>query len=128
MRWARRGRYLFPLERTFFYISKPPTLLPYDEIAEVEFERQGGSLSLSSAKTFDIRVRASPSPLPLLSLSSAKTFDIRVRASPSPLPLLRQDVRHPGACRVLRRSPSIPSRTTDEKQRRFVFVVPTFGE
>uniref|UniRef100_A0A7S0RR61 FACT complex subunit SSRP1 n=1 Tax=Pyramimonas obovata TaxID=1411642 RepID=A0A7S0RR61_9CHLO len=48
--------YLFPLERCFFYISKPPTLLPYDEIAEVEFERQGASLSLTSAKTFDIRV------------------------------------------------------------------------
>jgi len=48
--------YLFPLERSFFYISKPTTYLLYDEIAEVEFQRQGGSLSLSSAKTFDIRV------------------------------------------------------------------------
>jgi structure-specific recognition protein 1 len=56
-------RYLFPLERSFFYISKPTTYLLYDEIAEVEFQRQGGSLSLSSAKTFDIRVSGGPSVL-----------------------------------------------------------------
>mmetsp|Transcript_34348 Transcript_34348/g.47595 ORF Transcript_34348/g.47595 Transcript_34348/m.47595 type:complete len:497 (+) Transcript_34348:15-1505(+) len=48
--------YLFPLERSFFYIAKPPTLLAYEDVAEVEFQRQGGSLALSAAKTFDLKV------------------------------------------------------------------------
>lgn len=32
--------YLYPLERAFFYVQKPPTLLPHDEIDSVEFLRQ----------------------------------------------------------------------------------------
>ena len=53
--------YLFPLERSFFYITKPCTMMPYDEVDEIEFQRQGGQLSLSSAKTFDIKVGRSSS-------------------------------------------------------------------
>ena len=51
-----RRRYLFPLEKSFFYITKPCTMMPYDEVDEIEFQRQGGQLSLSAAKTFDIKV------------------------------------------------------------------------
>lgn len=50
--------YLYPLERAFFYVQKPPTLLVHDEIESVEFLRQGGTGMLaSSAKTFDLSIR-----------------------------------------------------------------------
>lgn len=50
--------YLYPLERAFFYVQKPPTLLVHDEIECVEFLRQGGTGMLaSSAKTFDLSIR-----------------------------------------------------------------------
>lgn len=49
--------YLYPLERAFFYVHKPPTLIVFDEIASVEFMRQGGGLIAASAKTFDLNVR-----------------------------------------------------------------------
>lgn len=50
--------YLYPLERAFFYVQKPPTLLVHDEIEYVEFLRQGGTGMLaSSAKTFDLSIR-----------------------------------------------------------------------
>jgi len=46
--------YLYPLEKCFFYIQKPPTLITYDEVESVEFERQGGGIGTSS---FDLAVR-----------------------------------------------------------------------
>ena len=49
--------YLYPLERAFFYVHKPPLLIVFDEIASVEFMRQGGGLIAASAKTFDLNVR-----------------------------------------------------------------------
>jgi hypothetical protein len=49
--------YLYPLERAFFYVHKPPTLIVFDEIESVEFLRQGGGLIAASAKTFDLNVR-----------------------------------------------------------------------
>lgn len=49
--------YLYPLERAFFYIHKPPTLIIFDEIDSVEFLRQGGGLVAASVKTFDLNVR-----------------------------------------------------------------------
>ena len=49
--------YLYPLERAFFYIQKPPTLLVHDEIESVEFLRQGGGMLAASAKTFDLSIR-----------------------------------------------------------------------
>ena len=33
--------FLFPLERTFFYIHKPPLCITHDDIDSVEFQRQG---------------------------------------------------------------------------------------
>lgn len=47
--------YLYPLERAFFYVQKPPTLLVYDDVDSVEFMRQ--SAGVSAAKTFDLAVR-----------------------------------------------------------------------
>ncbi|KAK9811520.1 hypothetical protein WJX72_005220 [[Myrmecia] bisecta] len=49
--------YLYPLERAFFYVHKPPTLLVHDEIESVEFMRQGGGVLAASAKTFDLNIR-----------------------------------------------------------------------
>jgi hypothetical protein len=49
--------YLYPLERAFFYVHKPPTLLVHDEIESIEFMRQGGGVLAASAKTFDLLIR-----------------------------------------------------------------------
>lgn len=49
--------YLYPLERAFFYVHKPPTLIVFDEIDSVEFMRQGGGLVAATVKTFDLNVR-----------------------------------------------------------------------
>eukprot|EP00891_Asterochloris_glomerata_P007691 jgi/Astpho2/7691/Aster-02572 len=48
--------YLYPLERAFFYVQKPPTLLVHDEIDSVEFLRQGG-VGIGTGKTFDLSIR-----------------------------------------------------------------------
>lgn len=53
--------FLYPLERAFFYIHKPPMLLPHDEIAGIEFMRQGGGVLAASAKTFDLSIRLASS-------------------------------------------------------------------
>lgn len=47
--------HLYPLDRAFFYIHKPPMLLPFDEVDSVEFARQGGGVV--SSRTFDLVVR-----------------------------------------------------------------------
>ena len=49
--------YLYPLEKGFFYVHKPPTLLVYDEVESIEFMRQGAGVLSNSAKTFDLAVR-----------------------------------------------------------------------
>ncbi|KAG1680758.1 hypothetical protein FOA52_008091 [Chlamydomonas sp. UWO 241] len=46
---------LYPLDRAFFFIHKPPMLLPFDEVESVEFARQGGGVV--SSRTFDLVVR-----------------------------------------------------------------------
>lgn len=46
--------YLYPLEKAFFYLLKPPLLIPYDEIRSVEFMRQSGA---SASKTFDLLIK-----------------------------------------------------------------------
>ena len=46
--------YLYPLEKAFFYLVKPPMLIPYDDIRSVEFMRQSGA---SASKTFDLTLR-----------------------------------------------------------------------
>lgn len=35
--------FLYPLERAFFYVQKPPLLLVFDDIDSLEFMRQVGS-------------------------------------------------------------------------------------
>lgn len=49
--------YLYPLERAFFYIHKPPILIAHDDISSVEFQRQGAGVLSSSVKTFDLVIR-----------------------------------------------------------------------
>ena len=49
--------YLYPLEKGFFYVHKPPTLLVYDEVEGIEFTRHGAGVLSNSAKTFDLAVR-----------------------------------------------------------------------
>lgn len=49
--------YLYPLDKAFFYVHKPPTLLVHEEIESIEFCRQGAGLLGASARTFDINIR-----------------------------------------------------------------------
>lgn len=57
MRMQADDGYLYPLEKGFFYVHKPPTLLVYDEVESIEFMRQGAGVLSNSAKTFDLAVR-----------------------------------------------------------------------
>jgi structure-specific recognition protein 1 len=47
---------LYPLERAFFYVHKPPLLLLHEDVESVEFCRQGGG-GAASTKTFDLAIR-----------------------------------------------------------------------
>ncbi|XP_059069864.1 FACT complex subunit SSRP1 isoform X2 [Cryptomeria japonica] len=49
---------LYPLEKSFFFLPKPPTLVLHDEIEYLEFERHGaaGTSSMSS-HYFDLHIR-----------------------------------------------------------------------
>uniref|UniRef100_A0A1D1ZTD4 FACT complex subunit SSRP1 n=1 Tax=Auxenochlorella protothecoides TaxID=3075 RepID=A0A1D1ZTD4_AUXPR len=47
--------YLYPLERAFFYVQKPPLLLVFDDVDAVEFLRP--AQGVTAAKTFDLSVR-----------------------------------------------------------------------
>ncbi|KAJ7560156.1 hypothetical protein O6H91_04G116500 [Diphasiastrum complanatum] len=49
---------LYPLEKSFFFLPKPPTLIAHEEIQYIEFERHGaaGTSSLSS-HYFDLIIR-----------------------------------------------------------------------
>ena len=49
--------YLFPLERAFFYVQKPPILILFDDVSSVDFQRQSLSQYSSAAKTFDLMVK-----------------------------------------------------------------------
>ena len=70
--------YLYPLERAFFYIHKPPMLLPHDEVAGIEFMRQGGGVLAASAKTFDLSIRlASNDQVPLVSCHKMQPIHLR---------------------------------------------------
>ncbi|CAN6456058.1 unnamed protein product [Victoria cruziana] len=48
---------LYPLEKGFFFLPKPPTLVLHDEIDYVEFERHGAGGSTMSSHYFDLLVR-----------------------------------------------------------------------
>lgn len=45
---------LFPLEKSFMFLPKPTTLIPYSEVSLVSFSRVGSGSS--SSKSFDIKV------------------------------------------------------------------------
>ena len=47
--------HLYPLEKSFFYLPKPPMLLPYAEVTEIEFERHAGA-GPTTQRTFDMAV------------------------------------------------------------------------
>ena len=68
--------YIYPLERAFFYIHKPPMLLQHEDIESVEFARQDGAMA-ASTKTFDLVIR------------------YRAGAVRSPPPFLLEYYRHP---------------------------------
>eukprot|EP01023_Acetabularia_acetabulum_P010457 TRINITY_DN1475_c0_g1_i4.p1 TRINITY_DN1475_c0_g1~~TRINITY_DN1475_c0_g1_i4.p1 ORF type:complete len:640 (-),score=173.75 TRINITY_DN1475_c0_g1_i4:103-2022(-) len=48
--------YLYFLEHVFIFVHKPVFLIAFEEVENVEFQRQGGMLA-ASAKTFDFSVR-----------------------------------------------------------------------
>jgi len=48
--------YLYPLEKSFFFIHKPSTLIRHDDINNVEFARVESSTNTSSTRTFDLIV------------------------------------------------------------------------
>ncbi|KAG2487533.1 hypothetical protein HYH03_013813 [Edaphochlamys debaryana] len=48
---------LYPLDRGFFYVHKPPLLIPDNDIESVEFARQGSGAVSSSVRTFDLVIR-----------------------------------------------------------------------
>ncbi|GAX76261.1 hypothetical protein CEUSTIGMA_g3705.t1 [Chlamydomonas eustigma] len=52
--------HLYPLERAFFYVQKPPMLLPFEDVESVEFARQGGGVV--SSRTFDLVIKMKTSP------------------------------------------------------------------
>ncbi|KAF9427529.1 FACT complex subunit [Podila epigama] len=45
---------LYPLDKSFLFIPKPPTFIPHSEIGSVTFSRVGGSAS-SASRTFDLK-------------------------------------------------------------------------
>ena len=47
--------HLYPLEKSFFYLPKPPMLLPYAEVTEIEFERHAGT-GPTTQRTFDMAI------------------------------------------------------------------------
>ncbi|XP_077217969.1 high mobility group [Tasmannia lanceolata] len=48
---------LYPLEKSFFFLPKPPTLILHDEIEYVEFQRHGAGGSSVSSHYFDLLVK-----------------------------------------------------------------------
>ena len=46
--------YLYPLEKSFLFIPKPPTFIPHNEIGVVTFSRVG-TTSGGSSRTFDMK-------------------------------------------------------------------------
>ncbi|KAF8724931.1 hypothetical protein HU200_020647 [Digitaria exilis] len=48
---------LYPLEKGFFFLPKPPTLIPHEEIEYVEFERHGAGGASISSHYFDLLVK-----------------------------------------------------------------------
>lgn len=51
--------YLYPLERSFFFVHKPTLHIRFEDITSVEFARVAASASTQTNRTFDIIVRLS---------------------------------------------------------------------
>ncbi|KAF8070915.1 TPS5 [Scenedesmus sp. PABB004] len=49
--------FLYPLDKAFFYVHKPPMCINAADIESVEFQRQGGGVISSSVRTFDLLIR-----------------------------------------------------------------------
>eukprot|EP01111_Echinosteliopsis_oligospora_P012040 TRINITY_DN4092_c0_g1_i1.p1 TRINITY_DN4092_c0_g1~~TRINITY_DN4092_c0_g1_i1.p1 ORF type:complete len:540 (+),score=113.61 TRINITY_DN4092_c0_g1_i1:21-1640(+) len=49
--------FLYPLERSFFFVHKPPTYIRFEEIASVEFARVSSGVNQVSNRTFDLVVQ-----------------------------------------------------------------------
>eukprot|EP00475_Leptophrys_vorax_P020323 TRINITY_DN27793_c0_g1_i1.p1 TRINITY_DN27793_c0_g1~~TRINITY_DN27793_c0_g1_i1.p1 ORF type:complete len:617 (-),score=208.68 TRINITY_DN27793_c0_g1_i1:858-2663(-) len=60
---------IFPLERSLFFIHKPPVYIRHEDISSVEFLRIGASSSGSTAKTFDILLNLKQENLSFTSLN-----------------------------------------------------------
>lgn len=69
--------FLFPLERSFFFVHKPPTHILFEEITSVKFERVSSESNTSGNRTFDIYVN--------LTNGSTVTFTSIQRSEYSPL-------------------------------------------
>ncbi|KAN0023828.1 hypothetical protein ACTFIV_008215 [Dictyostelium citrinum] len=49
--------YLYPLERCFFFVHKPPTYIKFEDISNIEFSRYGApSVRGGSNRTFDLSI------------------------------------------------------------------------
>lgn len=48
--------FMYPLERSFFFVHKPPTHIRFDEVAHVEFARVSSSATGTTNRTFDLSV------------------------------------------------------------------------
>ncbi|KAF9585802.1 FACT complex subunit [Lunasporangiospora selenospora] len=46
---------LYPLDKSFLFIPKPPTFIPHSEIGSVTFSRVGGGSAVSASRTFDVK-------------------------------------------------------------------------
>lgn len=51
--------YLYPLDKAFAFFPKPPTLIPYSDIAKIEFSRVSATAAVSSTKTFEMSIMMS---------------------------------------------------------------------
>lgn len=49
--------FLYPLDKAFFYVHKPPMCINHSDIESVEFQRQGGGVISSSVRTFDLLIK-----------------------------------------------------------------------
>jgi structure-specific recognition protein 1 len=49
--------FLYPLDKAFFYVHKPPMCINHSDIEYVEFQRQGGGVISSSVRTFDLLIK-----------------------------------------------------------------------
>eukprot|EP00899_Mesostigma_viride_P010265 jgi/Mesvir1/1923/Mv22952-RA.1 len=51
--------YLYPLERAFFGVHKPPVMIPYEDVESIEFLRHTQTSSTQSVRTFDVSISTS---------------------------------------------------------------------